>query len=145
KALTVSQPKKRGSPSPSIRTPTITLCIDPCAPLPPNIVCRGSPLSRGLASAARRAAAIRRARRHHDLAKHLALLHALLRLAQVLQREHRIDHRPEHLPVQEPQALKQLMPTSHVRPEDGVLLREEEAQVDFHLAAGGGAAGHQPA
>src|SRR5436305_12341289 len=37
------------------------------------------------------------------------------------------------------------MPAAHVRAQDGVLLGEEEAQVDLHLAAGRGPAGHQPA
>ena len=65
-------------------------------------------------------------RRHDDLAEHLAAFHAFLRLAQLFQRKHRIDHGAEHAPFEQLQTLQQFVATAHVRAEDIVLQRKEK-------------------
>src|SRR5262249_36599905 len=52
---------------------------------------------------------------HHDLAEHFAFLHAFLGFAELFQTKDRIDHRPKHAPLHEPETLHQFVAATHVR------------------------------
>src|SRR5712692_8690338 len=80
-----------------------------------------------------------------DLPEELALEHPFVTRADVLERQHRIDHRPDPPLAQPLRRGKQFVPRAHERAHDGDLPHIQLAQVDPHFRARCGAAGDEPA
>src|SRR5207302_4115502 len=80
-----------------------------------------------------------------DLPEELALEHLFVSRPDVLERQHRIDHRPDSPRAQPLGHGQQLMPRAHERAHDGGLPHIKVAQVDPYFRARRGAAGDEPA
>src|ERR1051326_2099527 len=83
--------------------------------------------------------------RNYNLAELLLVLQAAVRLGDLGERIHAIDHRLELFPEDELQHLVQLAHGAHEAAQEAPLLAEQEAQVEPCVEAGGRAARHETA
>src|SRR5438046_2021832 len=81
----------------------------------------------------------------NNLPKRLPLLQHPLPLADLIERQHTIDHWTQMSCLDMLHDLVQLGQATHRRAEDGEELEEDEADVDGRLGAAGGAAGDEAA
>src|SRR5262245_42582507 len=100
-----------GSASISASSPTIRRNIGHLGSVPPMPRVSGLGSAYGWSN-------VTHSRRDHDLPEHLPFLHALLRLAQLLQGIDRVDDRLKDASLHEPQTLKQLVARTHVSAEN---------------------------